>query len=65
MKKVLFLGAVALVLFSSCRKTRVCVCTYTDGSGTYTETYPLSTKSNAQAYCDANESPGYTTCALD
>ena len=65
MKKVLFLGAVALVLFSSCRKTRVCTCTYIDGSGSYTETYPLSSKKNATAYCNANESPGYTSCSLD
>ncbi|GEM_PF-4513554 len=64
MKKVLFVGAAALVLFASCRKTRVCVCTYNDGSGSYTETYPLSSKKNAQAYCDANDSPGYVSCEL-
>lgn len=64
MKKVLFLGAMTLVLFASCRKTRVCVCTYVDGSGTYTNTYPLSTKKNAEAYCNADETVGYTTCEL-
>jgi len=64
MKKILFFAAASMVLFASCRKTRVCVCTYNDGT-TYTETYVLSTKSNAQAYCDAEESPGFTTCALN
>lgn len=62
MKKVLFLAVVGLVLFASCRKQRVCVCTYADG-GTYTETYPLSKKKAAQAWCDANEYSG-VSCEL-
>lgn len=63
MKRVLFFAAAAsVVLFASCRKTRVCVCTDAYGYS-YTNTYPLSTKSNAQAYCDAEESYGYT-CEL-
>lgn len=65
MKKVLFLAAAGLVLFASCRKSRTCTCTYTDGSGSYVETYLLSKKSEAEAYCNAEETPGYTTCELD
>jgi len=64
MKKVLFIFAAGLVLFSSCRKTRTCTCTYASGSGSYTETYPLSTKKNAQAYCDSNEGTGIS-CELN
>ena len=63
MKKVLFVAVAGLVLFASCRKTRTCTCTYVDGSS-YTETYPLSTKKNAQAYCDDNEYAG-VSCALN
>ncbi len=64
MKKVLFIFAAGLVLFSSCRKTRTCSCTYADGSGTYTESYLLSTKKDAQAFCDANEYAG-VSCELN
>ena len=64
MKKVLFVAAAGLVLFSSCRKTRTCTCTYADGSGSYTETYLLATKKNAQTYCDANEYSG-VSCEVD
>ena len=64
MKKVLFLAAAAVVLFSSCRKSRVCVCTESTTGYSYTETYLLSKKSEAEAYCAAEESPGFT-CELD
>lgn len=63
MKKVLFIAAAGLVLFASCRKTRTCTCTYATG-GSYVETYALSTKKNAQAYCDSNESSGIS-CELN
>lgn len=63
MKKVLFLAAAGLVLFASCRKTRTCTCTSVTG-GTYVETYALSTKKNAQAYCDAEQTAGYS-CELN
>lgn len=64
MKKILFFAAASMMLFASCRKTRVCVCTYPDGTS-YTETYVLSTKSNAEAYCAAEESFGGVVCALN
>lgn len=64
MKKVLFVAAAGMLLFASCRKTRVCTCTYANGSGTYTETYLLSTKKNATTLCDANEYSG-VSCSID
>lgn len=63
MKKVLFITLAGMMLFASCRKSRTCVCTYSDGY-TDTETYPLSTKKDAQAYCDANEYQG-VSCELN
>lgn len=65
MKKILVFGVMSLMLFASCRKNRVCVCTYLDGSGSYTENYPLTTKGDAKTYCEAEEQPGYTSCELN
>jgi hypothetical protein len=65
MKKVLLFTAAALVMFASCRKQRVCVCTNSAGES-YTETYYLTTKSNGKAYCEVEQSsnPGFT-CELN
>ncbi len=49
-------------LFSSCRKTRECVCTYSDGSS-YTETYLLAKKKEAQAMCEDKQYVG-VSCEL-
>ena len=63
MKKVLFVALVGLVVFSSCRKTRTCVCKYADG-GSYTETYLLETKKDAEAKCESNQYVG-VSCELN
>lgn len=61
-----FAAVAAVVLFASCRKQRVCVCTDNLTGYSYTETYYLTTKSNGKAYCEAEQSasPGYT-CVLN
>lgn len=63
MKKVLFIFVAGLVLFSSCRKTRTCTCKYLNGT-VKVEDYPLSTKKEAQSYCDDNVYAG-VSCELD
>ena len=69
MKKILFFSAACTVVIamSSCRKNRVCTCTYLPSSG-YTGsdayTIPLSTKKNAKALCEA-DSDTYMTCELN
>ena len=57
MKKALLVATVGLFLFASCRKQRTCECTYVDGT-TYTETYYLSKKKDAEATCNSNEYSG-------
>lgn len=63
MKKILFIFAAGLILFVSCRKTRTCTCKYSNGQ-TETYTYPLSTKKNAEAYCNDEEYSG-VSCELN
>jgi hypothetical protein len=64
MKRNLLLAAVALFIvagFSSCRKDRVCECTYSDGS---TQSYTFhATKKVANLDCDMQEFGG-ATCEL-
>ena len=62
MKKVLFVAVVGLVVFSSCRKERTCVCIYSDGTS-FSETYPMETKKDAEAKCKANQYVGLS-CEL-
>lgn len=63
MKKVLFITLAGMMLFASCRKSRTCVCKYANGY-IQSETYPLSTKKEAQSYCDDNVYAG-VSCELD
>jgi len=62
MKKLFFIMLAGFFLFSSCRKTRECVCTYSDGSS-YTETYLLAKKKEAQAMCEDKQYVG-VSCEL-
>ena len=62
MKKVLFVAVIGLVVFSSCRKERTCVCIYSDGTS-FSETFPIETKKDAEARCEAIQQVGLS-CEL-
>ncbi len=55
MKKVMFIGAVALLGLTSCKKDYTCECTLNVGSTSTKAAYPLTdqTKSSATTNCDA------------
>ncbi|MGZ3865357.1 MAG: hypothetical protein ACXVC6_00455 [Bacteroidia bacterium] len=55
-KTTIFLLAMIAISFSSCKKDRVCSCTFNDGTTgatdiPYTVTYKKTTKSAAKAAC--------------
>ncbi len=56
-KSLLMLAAVGIMFLTSCKKDYVCLCTWTDGGGTDsdTETYTQVTKSDAKDACDAKK----------
>lgn len=64
MKQLGFLIMLISTLSVSCRKSRVCECTYSDGTGSYTETYSYTNKSDAKELCANEEISGLTTCEL-
>lgn len=66
MKKTILLAFVVVSVLTSCRKVRVCECTYSYSGTTYTEsnsTPYAMTKSNASTWCTA-QNDTYTTCTL-
>lgn len=62
--KYTFLFFAILTLNASCRKTRTCECTYSDGSGSYTEVYTYATKDDAKTACAAEGESSDKTCEL-
>jgi len=65
MKKVIFIAVVAVAFLASCKKDRVCTCTYS-GGGTSIVTYTESKKADARAACLSTTSNGGTaTCSLN
>jgi hypothetical protein len=57
MKKVIFLGAFALVSLASCKKEYTCTCTgYVDGAAVSSASTTIKdTKSDAQTTCDSGD----------
>ncbi len=61
MKKIIFLGAFALLALASCKKDYTCKCTSTDGSNTYTSSSTITDhRSDAKAECDAKDTSAGT-----
>lgn len=65
MKKVLLIGAVAILALSSCAKDRTCVCTDNDTEEKTSIEIPKSTKKNAESACEVYEGGGSNSCELD
>ncbi len=65
MKKIILVGAVAMLGLASCKKDRTCECTYDLAGETETIEYtiPSSTKSDAKSLCDVY-SIGGTKCEI-
>lgn len=69
MKKVLFLGAFAVLALSSCKKDYTCECTVTSGGLSVTSTTTINdTKKNATTTCENGSSSvagiSTTTCKI-
>ena len=65
MKKIILVGAVAMLGLASCKKDRTCECTfdYLGVKETETITIPKSSKSDAKTICEAGNTTGYS-CEL-
>jgi hypothetical protein len=64
MKKIILVGAVALLGLASCKKDRTCECTIDGTTEKVSVTYPKSTKSDAKEACDAGEIAAGVSCEL-
>ncbi|MBK8367444.1 MAG: hypothetical protein IPL10_08505 [Bacteroidetes bacterium] len=57
MKKSIFVLVVAIFSLTSCKKDRVCSCSYQDGTVVSENTYKNVTRKEAKTYCvSANQS---------
>ena len=65
MKKIILVGAVALLGLASCKKDRTCECTFEllGEKETVSVVYPSSTKADAKEACEAGNVAG-STCEL-
>ncbi|MFN8285723.1 MAG: hypothetical protein U0V74_03165 [Chitinophagales bacterium] len=66
MKKVVFLVAITLIGFSSCKKAWTCQCTDNNGNNTYHD-IANSTLHDANATCNGyeyNNNGSYNNCSL-
>ncbi len=55
MKKLIFLGAFAILTLASCKKDWTCTCTSTPGNGKTSRTIQDMTKSDAKADCNGGD----------
>ena len=55
MKKLIFLGAFAILTLASCKKDWTCTCTSSLGGGSSSTTISDKTKSDAKAECDGGD----------
>lgn len=66
MKKILFMAIVIVASLASCKKDRVCTCTYSGSTTPEITTYTNSKKSDAQSQClSATYTGGSRTCELN
>ncbi len=69
MKKKVFLSFIVLAALSSCKKDRVCTCTYPvigDDKTTYTEVTKGQAQANCLSYTRTEDNSTYdVTCKLD
>lgn len=61
MKKIILVAGIS-ILFISCKKDRVCSCTFNDGSIASEATYTHVTKKEAKGYCVS--SSANVTCTV-
>lgn len=66
MKKVIFMAIAIVATLASCKKDRVCTCTYSGSSTPSTITYTDAKKGDAQSQClSATYTGGSRTCELN